>query len=94
MNNINDLATIEEVKMSLVEVEERLVLLRQELTVLAATEEDDGLAAQLDMFDLLPGKLRPVMTGKEKKDFFFFFSFVSLSFSSICFKRLSVLKSN
>jgi hypothetical protein len=73
---VNDLVTIDEIKLSLVEVEERLVLLRQELTVLAATEEDDGLAAQLDVFDVLPGKLRPVMLGeRDFFSFFFFFSF-------------------
>ncbi len=60
--NVNDLLTIEDVRHSLVEVEERLALLRKELGVLASTE-DDALATQLDMFDLLPGKLKPVLIG-------------------------------
>ncbi len=67
--NTNDLVTIDDVRHSLVEVEERLALFRSELGELASTE-DDGLAAQLDVFDLLPGKLRPVMIGKHKTGFF------------------------
>lgn len=66
MSGIYQLRTLPEVQGQLVEVEERLELLRNELSQLAPTEGPDGLdglESKLDIFDLLPGKLRPSLTG-------------------------------
>lgn len=70
MLRVQQLRTLSEVQAQLEEVEERLELLRGEMGSLSsgttAEEDAEGLEKQLDIFDLLPGKLRPALTEAQR----------------------------